>query len=235
MFTKKLMLFFMAVLSAVLLTACGGQSAAPKTSAAPGSEATVAAGDKAPAPMAVKAGGKTLVVYYSATGRTKTAAEAIAAAMGGDLFELVPQQPYTTADLDYNNKDSRVSREHDAEDDSSRRERKDSRVSREHEDASQRHVALVKDAPDNFASYETIFVGYPIWWGGAAWIVDDFVKYNDFTGKTMIPFATSYSSPMGSSGRDLVAMAGTGNWQEGACFDRDMTRDAVMTWAKGLK
>ena len=215
MFTKKLMLFFMAVLSAVLLTACGGQSAAPKTSAAPGSEATVAASDKAPAPMAAKAGGKTLVVYYSATGRTKTAAEAIAAATGGDLFELLPQQPYTAADLDYNNKDSRVSREH--------------------EDASQRHVALVKDTPDNFASYETIFVGYPIWWGGAAWIVDDFVKYNDFTGKTMIPFATAYSSPMGSSGRDLAAMAGTGNWQEGACFDRDMTRDAVMTWAKGLK
>lgn len=215
MFTKKLMLFFMAVLSAVLLTACGGQSAAPKTSAAPGSEATVAAGDKAPAPTAAKAGGKTLVVYYSATGRTKTAAEAIAAATGGDLFELLPQQPYTAADLDYNNKDSRVSREH--------------------EDASQRHVALVKDTPDNFASYETIFVGYPIWWGGAAWIVDDFVKYNDFTGKTMIPFATAYSSPMGSSGRDLAAMAGTGNWQEGACFDRDMTRDAVMTWAKGLK
>lgn len=215
MFTKKLMLFFMAVLSAVLLTACGGQSAAPKTSAAPGSEATVAAGDKAPAPTAAKAGGKTLVVYYSATGRTKTAAEAIAAATGGDLFELLPQQPYTAADLDYNNKDSRVSREH--------------------EDASQRHVALVKDTPDNFASYETIFVGYPIWWGGAAWIVDDFVKYNVFTGKTMIPFATSYSSPMGSSGRDLAAMAGTGNWQEGACFDRDMTRDTVMTWAKGLK
>lgn len=215
MFTKKLMLFFMAVLSAVLLTACGGQSAAPKTSAAPGSEATAAAGDKAPAPTAAKTGGKTLVVYYSATGRTKTAAEAIAAATGGDLFELVPQQPYTAADLDYNNKDSRVSREH--------------------EDASQRHVALVKDTPDNFASYETIFVGYPIWWGGAAWIVDDFVKYNDFTGKTMIPFATAYSSPMGSSGRDLAAMAGTGNWQEGSCFDRDMTRDAVMTWAKGLK
>ena len=215
MFTKKLMLFFMAVLSAVLLTACGGQSAAPKTSAAPSGETTAAAGDKAPAPTAAKAGGKTLVVYYSASGRTKTAAEAIAAATGGDLFELVPQQPYTTADLDYNNKDSRVSREH--------------------EDVSQRHVALVKDTPDNFASSETIFVGYPIWWGGAAWIVDDFVKHNDFTGKTVIPFATSYSSPMGSSGRDLAAMAGTGNWQEGACFDRDMTRDAVMAWAKGLK
>ena len=215
MFTKKLMLFFMAVLSAVLLTACGGQSAAPKTSAAPSGETTAAAGDKAPAPTAAKAGGKTLVVYYSASGRTKTAAEVIAAATGGDLFELVPQQPYTTADLDYNNKDSRVSREH--------------------EDVSQRHVALVKDTPDKFASYETIFVGYPIWWGGAAWIVDDFVKHNDFTGKTVIPFATSYSSPMGSSGHDLAAMAGTGNWQEGACFDRDMTRDAVMTRAKGLK
>ena len=215
MFTKKIMLFFIAVLSAVLLTACGGQSTAPKTSAAPSGGAATAASDKAPAPAATKAGGKTLIVYYSASERTKTAAEAIAAATGGDLFELVPQQPYSAADLDYNDKDSRVSREH--------------------EDVSQRHVALVKDTPDNFASYETIFIGYPIWWGGAAWIVDDFVKHNDFTGKTVIPFATSHSSPMGSSGRDLAAMAGTGNGQEGACFDRDMTKDAVMAWARGLK
>ena len=215
MFTKKIMLFFIAVLSAVLLTACGGQSTAPKTSAAPSGGAATAASDKAPAPAATKAGGKTLIVYYSASGRTKTAAEAIAAATGGDLFELVPQQPYSAADLDYNDKDSRVSREH--------------------EDVSQRHVALVKDTPDNFASYETIFIGYPIWWGGAAWIVDDCVKHNDFTGKTVIPFATSHSSPMGSSGRDLAAMAGTGNWQEGACFDRNMTKDAAMAWARGLK
>lgn len=133
----------------------------------------------------------------------------------GALFELVPQQPYTEADLDYNNKDSRVSREH--------------------EDAAGRHVALVKDTPDNFAVYDTVFIGYPIWWGSAAWPVDDFVKHNDFSGKMVIPFATSHSSPLGASGRNLAAMAGTGTWQEGECFDRSMTKEKVTDWVKSLK
>ena len=141
---KKWTVLLMTLAMAVLLTACGSDPAPQKTTSS--GNGIVGAAEKAPETPTAKVGGKTLVVYYSGTGRTRTAAEAIAAATQGALFELVPQQPYTEADLDYNNKDSRVSREH--------------------EDAAGRHVALVKDTPDNFAVYDTVFIGYPIW--GAA-------------------------------------------------------------------
>lgn len=115
--------------------------------------------------------GKTLVVYFSATGNTESAANYIAQATGGDLFELEPAEPYTDEDLNYNNDNSRVSREH--------------------EDESLRNVELVADTVENWDDYDTVFIGYPIWWGIAAWPVDSFVEANDFTGKTVIPFATS--------------------------------------------
>ena len=208
---EKVTVLLLTLIVSAILSACGSDPALQKPTSSGSGVAN--ATEKPSTQPTAKAGGKTLVVYYSASGRTKMAAEAIAAATQGDLFELVPREPYTDADLDYN---------------------KDSRVSKEHEDAS-RHVALVKDTPENFAAYDTIFIGHPIWWGIAAWPVDDFVKHNDFSGKTVIPFATSYSSPMGASGRNLAAMAKTGNWQEGECFDRDMTKAQVTDWAKGVK
>lgn len=160
------------------------------------------------------AGGKTLVVYFSATGSTKTAAEAIAAATGGDLLELEPAEPYTSADLDYNNAGSRVSREHD--------------------DETLRDVALKTTTADNWADYDTVYIGYPIWWGIAAWPVDTFVKANDFTGKTVIPFCTSASSGIGESGAQLAALAGTGDWQEGQRFPSAVTQQEVTDWVKSL-
>ena len=160
------------------------------------------------------AGGKTLVVYFSATGSTKTAAEAIAAATDGDLLELEPAEPYTSADLDYNNADSRVSREHD--------------------DETLRDVALKTTTADNWADYDTVYIGYPIWWGIAAWPVDTFVKANDFTGKTVIPFCTSASSGIGESGTQLAALAGTGDWQEGQRFPSSVTQQEVTDWVKSL-
>ena len=93
--------------------------------------------------------GKTLVVYFSATGNTESAANYIAQATGGDLFELEPAEPYTDEDLNYNNDNSRVSREH--------------------EDESLRNVELVADTVENWDDYDTVFIGYPIWWGIAAW------------------------------------------------------------------
>lgn len=128
--------------------------------------------------------GKTLVVYFSATGNTESAANYIAQATGGDLFELEPAEPYTDEDLNYNNDNSRVSREH--------------------EDESLRNVELVADTVENWDDYDTVFIGYPIWWGIAAWPVDSFVEANDFTGKTVIPFATSASSGLGQSGKLLA-------------------------------
>ena len=165
---KKLIPVLTGAIMLLSLAACGSRTAAPEATTAPAA-----------------AGGKTLVVYFSATGSTKTAAEAIAAATGGDLLELEPAEPYTSADLDYNNADSRVSREHD--------------------DETLRDVALKTTTADNWADYDTVYIGYPIWWGIAAWPVDTFVKANDFTGKTVIPFCTSASSGIGESGAQLAA------------------------------
>ena len=155
-----------------------------------------------------------LVVYYSATGNTEAVADMIAEAAGGDTFEVVPAEPYTDDDLDWTDSDSRVSREHD--------------------DESLRDVELVSTAVDNWDSYDTVFIGYPIWWGIAAWPMDTFVENNDFTGKTVIPFCTSSSSGMGDSGTLLADLAGTGDWQEGERFRSGADEADVQEWVNGL-
>ena len=158
--------------------------------------------------------GKTLVVYYSATNNTETVAGYIAEATGADLFELVPKEPYTSDDLNWTNRNSRVSREHD--------------------DASLRAVDLENAVPDHWDEYDTVFIGYPIWWGIAAWPTDTFVMANDFTGKTVIPFCTSSSSGLGQSGELLKEEAGTGNWLEGQRFRSGESEDTVKKWVQGL-
>lgn len=194
---KKIIPLLVSALMLLSLAACGSKTTAPETTTAPAAS-----------------GGKTLVVYFSATGNTKAAAETIAAATGGDLLELEPAEPYTSADLDYNNADSRVSREHD--------------------DASLRDVALKTTTVANWTDYGTVYIGYPIWWGIAAWPVDTFVKANDFTGKTVIPFCTSGSSDIGESGTQLAALAGTGDWQTGKRFTSAVTQQEVADWVKSL-
>ncbi len=154
--------------------------------------------------------GKTLVVYYSASGNTARVAKDIAAATGADLFEIVPTQVYTSDDLNWTNANSRVSREHD--------------------DESLRNVPLTSTTVADWSSYDTVFIGYPIWWGIAAWPVNNFVTDNDFTGKTVIPFATSSSSGMGQSGTLLANMAGTGDWQEGHRFSSGASTSDVESW-----
>ena len=158
--------------------------------------------------------GKTLVVYYSASGNTERVAKDIAEAAGADLFEIVPTEVYTSDDLNWTNPDSRVSREHD--------------------DESLRDVPLTTTEVPDWDSYDTVFIGYPIWWGIAAWPVDTFVKNNDFTGKTVIPFATSSSSGMGQSGTLLSEMAGTGDWQDGQRFSSGASQSDVADWVSGL-
>ena len=161
------------------------------------------------------ADGKTLVVYYSATNNTEAVAGYIADATGADLFELVPVEPYTSDDLDWTNRDSRVSREHD--------------------DESLRVVELTNAVPDNWDEYDTVFIGYPIWWGIAAWPVDGFISANDFTGKTVIPFCTSSSSGLGESGELLRDAAGTGEWLEGQRFQSRVSEEEVKEWVSGLE
>lgn len=95
-------------------------------------------------------------------------------------------------------------------------------------------MELVSATVDNWSEYDTVFIGYPIWWGIAAWPVDEFIETNDFTGKTVIPFATSASSGMGQSGELLAEMAGTGDWQEGQRFRSGASEDDIVAWVEGL-
>ncbi len=110
----------------------------------------------------------------------------------------------------------------------------DSRVSREHDDEGLRTVELETVAPEGFEGYDTVFVGYPIWWGITAWPTDGFVSGNDFTGKRVIPFCTSASSPLGESGTNLEALAGTGEWLEGQRFSGGASEDDVAAWLDTL-
>ena len=158
--------------------------------------------------------GSVLVVYYSATGNTEGVANYIAEATGGNLFEITPAEPYTSDDLNWSDENSRVSREY--------------------ADESLRDVELTATEVENWDSYDTIFIGYPIWWGIAAWPVDGFVEANDFTGKTVIPFCTSSSSGLGQSGELLAELAGTGDWQEGERFRGGASAADVAAWVESL-
>ncbi len=157
---------------------------------------------------------KILVAYFSATNHTENVANYIAEATGGTLFELVPVNQYTSADLNYNNSSSRVSREHN--------------------DESLRNIELTVTTPENWEEYDVIFIGYPIWWGIAAWPVNNFVKLNDFTGKTIIPFATSASSGIGNSDTLLKNMSNGGNWLSGQRFTSSASKSTVESWVNGL-
>lgn len=235
---KRTLSLLMSLVMALSLTACGGNenssssqvsSAAPESSAAESSasesssEASSEISSEAPSSSEVSSqaqaedtgsGSSVLVVYYSATGNTAQAAQYIADSTGGDLFEIQPVEPYTDDDLNWTDDNSRVSQEH--------------------ADESLRDVELVADTVDNWDQYDTVFIGYPIWWGIAAWPVDGFVEANDFSGKTVIPFCTSSSSGLGESGQLLADMAGTGDWQEGQRFRSGASQEDVQSWIEEL-
>ena len=217
---KKLTALLLSVVLVLSLAACGSankpasSTTQPETSAPTEQPESSSTAPTESEPETQPETGKTLVVYYSASGNTERVSKEIAEAAGADLFEIVPTEVYTSDDLDWTNPDSRVSREHD--------------------DESLRDVPLTTTEVPDWDSYDTVFIGYPIWWGIAAWPVDTFVKNNDFTGKTVIPFATSSSSGMGQSGSLLADMAGTGEWQEGQRFSSGVSSDDVQSWVNGL-
>ena len=228
---KKLTALFLGLAMVLSLAACGtsisDETSAPETSTPSASseaqepsvapESTESTGnteEPSSQPETEGATGKTLVVYYSATGNTEQVANYIANITGGDLFELEPVEPYTSDGLDWTNDNSRVSQEY--------------------YDESLRDVELVADTVENWDSYDTIFIGYPIWWGIAAWPTDGFVEANDFTGKTVIPFCTSASSGLGESGELLSELAGTGDWQEGMRFRSSASEADVQEWLDSL-
>ena len=216
---KKLIALLLSLMLVFSLAACGNNPQAAETEPAtstPVSEETQEpeTSEETEAADTESTGGKTLVVYYSASGNTENVSNVIAKTLGADLFELEPVEPYSNDDLNWTNDDSRVTREHENED--------------------ERDVELGSATVDNWSEYDTVFIGYPIWWGIAAWPVDEFIETNDFTGKTVIPFATSASSGMGQSGELLAEMAGTGDWQEGQRFRSGASEDDIVAWVEGL-
>lgn len=214
---KKLTALLMSVVMVLGLAACG-TAAVRETPAAQTDAADTQTPDSADASAEPAAdgqeSGKALVIYFSASGNTARVAKDIADAAGADMFEIVPSEAYTSGDLNWSDQNSRVSREHD--------------------DEALRDVPLTSVEVQDWESYDTVFIGYPIWWGIAAWPVDGFVKANDFTGKTVIPFATSSSSGIGQSGILLADMAGTGDWQSGQRFSSGASSADVQNWVKEL-
>lgn len=154
---------------------------------------------------------KKLVAYFSASGVTKKTAETLAEAIGADLFEIKPAVPYTRADLDWTDKQSRSTKEMN--------------------DPASRPV--VAETLDTMAQYDTVFVGFPIWWYVAPTIIDTFLEQYDFVGKTMIPFATSGGSGMGKTLDGLKTVCPNADWKEGKVVN-GMDKKALAEWANAF-
>ena len=173
---------------------------------------SMAAAEEKAAPQIPEPTSHILVVYFSATGTTKGVAEKLAAGLSADLYEIVPEEPYTDADLNYNNSKSRTSIETD--------------------DPNCR-PAIAGVLPD-LTAYDTVFIGFPIWWGDTPRIVSNFVENVDLTDKTMAVFFTSGSSGLGNSMKHLEQQSGAGTWLEGKRFTSRTTVEELVSWAEGL-
>ena len=222
---KKALFLVLASILVLGLTACGAQET-PQETPAP-SETTASAPAETTAPTEAPAApaentaaeaqqtteGGVLVAYFSATGTTKGVAEKLASAVGGDLYEIVPAEPYSDADLNWNDRESRSTREQN--------------------DKSVRPGIASKTL--DLGGYTTIYVGFPIWWGEEPRILDTFVESYDFSGKTMIPFCTSSSSGIGSSGRNMEQLTSGATWLDGRRFGGSVSVDELRAWTDGLQ
>lgn len=219
---NKTLALVLALAMMLPLAACGGSNSgsaetqatgAPEATAEPAAEPTA---EESPAETEVPAaetGSKVLVAYFSCTGNTAGVAGQIAAATGADLYEIVPVEPYTDADLDYGDDDSRTSREQN--DDSAR--------------------PAISGSVEDMEQYDTVFIGYPIWWGQAPKIIYTFVESYDLGGKTLVPFCTSGSSGVGSSAENLHgAVSDSANWLEGTRFSGGASESDITSWLDGL-
>ncbi len=155
---------------------------------------------------------KVLVAYFSATGNTEKAAGYIAGATGGTLYEITPAEPYTSADLNYNDSSSRSTREQN--DDSAR--------------------PAIQGSVENMAEYDVIYLGYPIWWGEAPKIIYTFLESYDLSGKTIVPFCTSGSSGIGNSAKNMHSLTDGATWLAGRRFSSSPSKSEVEEWVNGL-
>lgn len=203
---KKISLALISLIAILVLVACGNASTnGPSSSSS-------ASGSASNTPSAK--GDRVLVAYFSESGNTQAVAQEIAERTSGDLYQIQPAQPFTEDDLDWTDRNSRVVREYENED--------------------QRSTEVANPTPENWDDYDTVFVGFPLWWQQAPWPMEDFFTSNDFSGKTVIPFVTSMSSLIGDSAQNAAALAGSGNWQEGRRFSQSGNSADVADWLTEL-
>ena len=157
-------------------------------------------------------GRKVLVVYFSATNTTKGVAEHIANGLNADIYEIVPEEPYTDADLNYNDNSSRTTIEMN--------------------DPNARPA--ISGSVENMEQYDIVFIGYPIWWGEAPRIVSTFMESYNFSGKTIVPFCTSGGSGVGASATNLERLTNGADWLSGRRLRGSDSQETVMEWVNSL-
>lgn len=227
---KKITALIMAILMGASLTACGGISSSAETNSTVSQSRQTSEKAEEPDTVAQMAdnkdvqetasdsaqtterGSKVLVAYFSATGTTKGIAQEMASALGADLYEIVPAEPYTDADLDYSDDNSRSTIEMN--------------------DPSARPA--ISGSVENMEQYETVFLGYPIWWGDAPRIISTFVESYDFSGNTIVPFCTSGGSGIGSSGSNLEKLTSGATWIPGERLSGSSSHAEIVDWLNSL-
>ena len=235
---KKIISAVLVTLLFTALTGCGsdskaetaGTQAQATTAAVVQTQAQATTAAETPAPAATEAAAQAqesteaatqapaahsdvLVAYFSATGTTKGVAERIAAVTEGDLYEIQAAEPYTSDDLNYNDRSSRSTKEQND---------KNARPG-------------IGSADLSLEGYTTIYLGFPIWWGEEPRILDTFVEKYSFEGITVIPFCTSGGSGIGRSGPNMEALAGSGQWLQGKRFSGNVQEAELKSWIDGLK
>ena len=202
---KKLLSLLLPLALTLSLTACGGAASTSDDGASSTASEAAATSD-------TDGSSHILVAYFSATGNTEAVAERLASGLDADLFSIVPADPYSEEDLDYNDDNSRSSQEMN--------------------DPSARPA--ISWTLDNRDQYDIIFLGYPIWWGDAPRIMSTFMESYDFSGKTIVPFCTSASSGISQSIATLEALAEDADWRDGQRFDADTDEAELMEWVDSL-
>lgn len=156
---------------------------------------------------------KVLVAYFSATNTTEGVAKNLADGLGADIYKIVPETPYTDADLNYNDNNSRSTIEMN----------------------NPNSRPVISGLLENMDQYNVVFLGYPIWWGEAPRIINTFVEAYDFSSKTIIPFCTSGSSGIGNSAKNLSTAINDVTWLDGKRFSSSTTSDELLEWANSLE